>query len=212
MRRGLFDIANAYYMVVRELAVGNYSDESVVRLLALMGLPAEAATELEGYLGEVAALADAGVPAHLIAATAEARAATWGVSQGCAKVAQSRRGSRPGDPLADAMFGFVFGRCRARARGRLRAEGLLASVPWTGRRDFGGEDGPVGEEAVELGEVAYADDTALPVIGPAATILERVTAAGAVVLRGFWGHGWRPNLKDLGPCPRPPAHHDGWRS
>ena len=148
-----------------------------------------------GYLGERAALADAGVPEHLSALISEVLTATWGMSQGCSRVAQSRRGSRPGDPLADAIFGFIFGRCRKRARNQLRAEGLLSRVPWSGHHHFEREGNPGDEQqGVDLAEVAYADDAALPVVAPAAAILGMTAAAGAIVLRGMWGHGWTPNL------------------
>ena len=142
-----------------------------------------------------AALADAGVPEHLSALVEEALTATWGVSAGCSRVALSRRGSRPGDPLADAIFGFVFGRCRKRARGRLLAEGLLSHVPWSGHRQLEREGNPAdGQRDVDLAEVAYADDSALPVVAPVAGILDKTAAAGAIVLREMWGHGWAPNL------------------
>ena len=189
-----FDLTAAYYMVLRELAIGACSDEAVARLLARLGLPVEAAAELEGYLGERAALADAGVPDHLIAAASEALSSTWGVSQGCSLVAQSRRGSRPGDPLADAIFAFVFGRCRKRSRARMRAEGLLTCVPWSGHRQLERGAGPLGNRDVELGEVAYADDVALPVIAPAEDILAKTAAVASITLQGFGGHGWTPNL------------------
>ena len=109
-------------------------------------------------------------------------------------MALSRRGSRPGDPLADAIFGFVFGRCRVRARSRLRAEGLLVNVPWSGHRECECGGDPAGGQPLELAEIAYADNTALPIIFPAMDVLDKMVLAAAVVLRGFWGHGWRPNL------------------
>ena len=57
----------------------------------------------------MAALEDAGVPVHLTALVAEALSFTWSSTQGCPQVALCGRGGRPGDPLADAVFGFVFG-------------------------------------------------------------------------------------------------------
>ena len=46
-----FDITAAYYVVVRELAFGGCSDEAVARLLHAVGLPADAAADLEHAWG-----------------------------------------------------------------------------------------------------------------------------------------------------------------
>ena len=189
-----FDITAAYYTVLRELAFGGCSDESVVTLLRRLDLPPSAAHDLAAYLGECASLADAGVPEHLSAMTAEVLTNTWGMTQGCPHIAASRRGSRPGDPLADAIFGFVFGRCRRRIRDKLRSAGLVAQVPWSGANCLEAEVGPGGGCSAEISDIGYADDLALPVVAPAGDLLDMVAVACAIVLDGLLRHGWAPNM------------------
>ena len=85
---------------------------------------------------------------------------------GAGELARARLGTRPGDPLADIVYGFVAAKVRLVIHGRLLAAGLEAHVPWDGRRVVGTPRRP-GPFLRLVPDVLYADDDAFPVIADA---------------------------------------------
>ena len=188
------DVKAAYYSLVRGLAFGpDVCDEELAVLLGRLGMEPSALNDLLGHLAEQPALVQAGVPEDLQQAAAEALTGTWFMVSGAARIARGRCGTRPGDPLADIIFGFVMTRIRKRIREALRAEGLVETVHWSGVRDLGGLGG-AGME-VDVADFLYADDDAFPVVGPAAEIIPRVRKAACIVSDVVGGFGLRVNFK-----------------
>ena len=101
---------------------------------------------------------------HLEAVTAEIYANTWRVMHGVADVIRARRGSGPGDPMADLMFGYVSARVSRVAREKLLEAGLLTHVPWSGQRNFEVLDGG-GETQELLAQSTFADDEVFMFLG-----------------------------------------------
>ena len=120
------DIVSAYYSVFTALVTGvELHDHNVAQLFASLGWGPDALQEFVTLLEQASAMSDAGVPPHLAASAAEALRNTWCTFSGCARVAMARRGSRPGDPLADLIFAFGAARMLREVRTTLLELGLL---------------------------------------------------------------------------------------
>ena len=86
----------------------------------------DAMEELRRVVEDKAALREAGVPDHILAHAAAALSGTWSAMPGTGELAQALLGTRPGDPLADIVYGFVVAKIRWRARARLLEAGLVS--------------------------------------------------------------------------------------
>ena len=109
-------------------------------------------------------------------------------------MARARRGTRPGDPLADLIYGFAMAKCRRRLHDRLREEGLLEAVPWNGRRDFD-RDGD-GQARLEVTDVLYADDDAFLLVAPAEDILNKMRVCAGLVHDAYLAYGLLLNFSE----------------
>ncbi|CAE7237351.1 unnamed protein product [Symbiodinium sp. CCMP2456] len=92
------------------------------------------------------------------------------------ELVMTRRGTRPGGCLADAMFSLLFSRVLSR-RGSFRDKGWAPRIPWSGRRDLQECLDPAhAPTSVDAQDIIYADDLATCITTPDAASL-----AGAVV-------------------------------
>ena len=106
---------------------------------------------------------------------------------GCPTTARSQTGSRPGDPLADVVYGFAAARIRRQIGQRLEDEGLTTCVPWDGRRSvIAGAEAGVDIRATD---VLYADDGAVLFAAPAADIEGQVRRGAEIVMDGYADYG-----------------------
>ena len=127
-----FDVRAAYYRLVRQLVIGmEETDAAMHRLLATLDLPSRALEELRGHLANMAAIPSAGTEAHAAKLAADLYRGTWFRLDQQAAVAFTRRGSRPGDPVADLVYAFSLAALNKALDGRLAAAGLLYQVPPT---------------------------------------------------------------------------------
>ena len=113
------------------------TDAAMRRLLATLDLPSRALEELRGHLANMAAIPSAGTEAHAAKLAADLYRGTWFRLDQQAAVAFTRRGSRPGDPVADLVYAFSLAALNKALDVRLAAADLLYRVPPTATQPFG---------------------------------------------------------------------------
>ncbi|CAE7757055.1 unnamed protein product, partial [Symbiodinium sp. CCMP2456] len=174
-----YDIQAAFYSVIRELVVpSTASDEGLLRLLHALRLPDGAIAELREKLEGIALLPKLGASDHLTALVQDLYRGTWFKLTQSSVITLTQRGTRPGDPAADAVFGLVMS-AMLRSITESLAQSDLLPVPlepenpphWARATDTGGWGCP-----------AWADDFVQPVEGPNdTTLLQRVQRAAGIV-------------------------------
>ena len=127
-----YDIKAAYYHILRQTLLRTPDEDGpFLRLLHDIGVPSAALEELHGHLSSMALLQDAGVSEHTRALVGDLFRGTWFRLESSDILTGTRRGSRPGDPLADLLFGFSFAGYMKSVDTALEARGLATRVPQT---------------------------------------------------------------------------------
>ena len=157
-----FDLQAAFYQVIRQsLVPGIESDVELLRLLHCLRLPDTAVQELHDQLLRVAQLPSLGASSHAVAVVQDLFRGTWFRLSGSTALTITKRGSRPGDPTADLMFGFTLSALAKAVQACLDTRGLLPCIPTIEERpDFIDVQGPV-----PLGFPSWADDFVAPQTG-----------------------------------------------
>ena len=104
------DIASAYYSVIKELGTGvpeDWGPMRISKLFSYTGLTPDHFQEFLSLLG-TPAHGQAGISDHLNKLVIRVQECTWSVMQGCDCLAFNESGTRPGDPLADVGFAFIY--------------------------------------------------------------------------------------------------------
>eukprot|EP00435_Cladocopium_sp_Y103_P016431 s113_g4.t1 len=108
------DLSEAFYRVVRPLAVeGHCSDEALASLAQRLGLGPSILADLKVHLQAPCATTRAALPAHLSKAIQALHLDThWHLGQQ-ADQCRTTVGTRPGDAFADVIFGYLWSRVLA---------------------------------------------------------------------------------------------------
>ena len=186
------DVQQAFYRLLRQHML-EYSDERCFRsLFDALKLPAEAYAEFCALLNQNPALQQAQVSGHLRSIIAEFFRATWFMVPGSNVLTHTRRGSRPGDSLADVCYTFTLAKILKPLFDQVRCQ------PTTDLR-WSGEHEPFPQHATQpLGPVCpiWADDLAIAFAHPDA---EGVLHAAREVVGGLFDvlvpAGLQPNTK-----------------
>ena len=103
------DIRQAFYRVIRShvVDIGTF-DESVERLFRTLKLPSNSFADFVKEIESRTAVQEAGVSPFLAAHLTESMLYTWFQLPTDPGISQTRKGSRPGDNLADLLFSFSF--------------------------------------------------------------------------------------------------------
>ena len=128
------DLRSAFYSVLLELTLGQQMPPALrTRLLALLDLSETTLAALEATLETGAAdLQGMGLPAYWTRAIADFYAAAgFRVTNG-SRYVSCWKGTKPGCPLADLLFGVGFFRYQSELVEMLRAAGLLCTLPRRG--------------------------------------------------------------------------------
>ena len=105
------DVRQAFYRMIRAHVVSvDKLDESVARLFHTLRLPAESFEEFARELTQDSATGQSGMTEFMQAHIAESLSFTWFRLPQDERISQTRKGSRPGDNLADILFSFSFRR------------------------------------------------------------------------------------------------------
>ncbi len=151
------DVAAACYTSMRVIFLStDLSPEGVKQVLLASGLPPASIPLLDSRLASLPILTAKGMGDHFEGLLSEALRQSWFRVQGADRVAIAFRDTRPGTPLADALFLFIIAEVHNRIQDSLLAVGLCfdfsscipSNFPQT--RD---------DQKVPLPGMAYADDT-----------------------------------------------------
>ena len=128
-----FDVKAAYYRVLRQalVQVGD-SEKAVRRLFHDLGVPSEALAELVQKFNTLGEIAQAGASDHMCHLVSDLLQGTWFRMDAGLALTATHRGVRPGDGLADVLFGFSFSAYVAAAEAALAKRGLLMEMPGCG--------------------------------------------------------------------------------
>ena len=190
------DLQEAFYRVLCPLALGGaMTDDAIATMMQRLALPTSAMEELARHLEEPGATERASVPEHLQRALDAIHTDTHFHMEGQQDQIRTQAGSRPGDPFADVVFGFLFSRLLHEMSSRLQQMHLLDNFP-AGTPDtfLRGGDCDQSNYKPLLGPT-WMDDLAICVSGEDAQALERKAATTTgVLLEVCAEHGVTPNL------------------
>eukprot|EP00435_Cladocopium_sp_Y103_P049643 s1196_g15.t1 len=123
------DLREAFYRVIRPLAVGGaLTDATLGQIAGRLGLDADAVRDLHQLLQTPAGTAAAGLPAHLQHALRALHTDTFFFMEGQKDKVRTAAGTRPGDPFADVVFGYMFARLLRDLHSQLEDLNILRAV------------------------------------------------------------------------------------
>jgi hypothetical protein len=191
------DLSSAFDGVIRELLVGSplTVDQVSARFLSFgidpvhVGPLAERAVLLQPILQE------AGVPPECISLVRSLLSTTWNAVDGCSTVCRTVTGARPGNAIADVLFGFMSLDAFREIQINLEAEGLhntLGAIE--GPRWDQGFFGDSAHQSTPLSPQVYVDDGALYIFSLSPELLlERLRGTATVAISSFTARGFRIN-------------------
>ena len=189
------DIQNAFYRLARGHLTRSMQDLRMVgELFESMGLPEDALEEFCAHFKDGPVLEGDDVPPFFGALFKEFYESTWFTVTGCEKLTWTRRGSRPGDSLADISFGFAVSRILKNIEVVLIERFHFLTLLWNGSSSPFRE---LADEQILLGPVmpVWADDIALAFTHPLPHVmLEVAPEICTIVLHSLATAGLRPNM------------------
>ena len=127
------DIRQAFYRLVRQHVIQDQDiDRSTQRLFQTLDLPPSAFQEFAHELAQPSAVETAGVDPFVQQHVAECLQATWFRLKDSNQISATRKGSRPGDNMADLLFTFAFRRIMARILEVIEADNIDMSFSGCG--------------------------------------------------------------------------------
>ena len=152
------DVASAYYKAVRPFIVeGDFSDEAVARLFQTNGWQPALLHEFLAALKDPSAFEQAKVSPHLRFQVRACLQSTWFALRHIpGTLTHTGQGTRPGNPLADLLFAFLFSRVTSELHLQLDLAGLLDQFPlqWLPNVPLAQEE----QERFSPGLGSWADD------------------------------------------------------
>ena len=193
------DTRSAYYRVVREAATGMSRpqdlDACVTRVLHHFGLPPSAWETLLSLVKNGGAMRGAGASDHLCAVAEDLQSEAFFVTQFASRqqLCKTHAGSRPGESLADVVFGFIYHEVLQCIREEVKQRALGAPLPYDGQPSLWVGDP---QEEVWLTDSTWADDSAFMTRdADAATLLRKAQHLAETVIAAVQRHAMDPNMK-----------------
>lgn len=126
------DLRSAFYTVAKPFLTGeNTTPEAMAQLFTVMGLPPDALGAFVEAIEQGVTIPPVDSSGHLTATVTAMLRPTWAKVPGSDSYMLPRTGSRPGDPLADTLFGFLMARALAAISERFENEELTTT--WDGQ-------------------------------------------------------------------------------
>ena len=123
------DVRQAFYRLLRaHLTEPTRLDDDVARLFGTLELPAESFQEFANEIATARALQQSGMSPYMEAHLEEVLHGTWFSLPGDCRLSKTRKGTRPGDNLADLLFSFVFARLLRRLMSTMEEEGVSFNI------------------------------------------------------------------------------------
>ena len=191
------DVASAYYKAVRSFILGgDYSDESICRLFLQNRWSPDLLHEFLAALNEPSAFEQAQVSSHKTYQNKLSFQAAWFALRNLpGTLTQTSQGTRPGNPLADLLFAFLFSRVSKEVQAQMDLAGCLDQFPV---RWFPGV--PLSEEEqlnCAPGIGSWADDLYLAcTVESAKTLLSTATTVSKIAIDVAASFGLFLNLGD----------------
>lgn len=190
------DLREAFYRVLRPLSIGGCMPDSLLaQVAARLHLPEDALADLHELLRAPAGTECAQMKPHMRRALQALHTNTHFSMKGHEDRVHTRIGSRPGDPFADVVFGYMFARILLAVEDRLAQAGVLDFVEDYGDKSLFPKDshGPIQRHTM-MGPT-WMDDLCLTITGSSATAVEtRAGVAASILLEICTVHGVTPNL------------------
>ena len=124
------DLTEAFYRVVRVLAVGgDLEDEHVAYIASHLGYSPESLHEFVQQIRAPSALEQAGAPFHVQRFMQALHTDTWFTIGNQHDVVRTEQGSRPGDSYADVVFGLLWAKLLRTYESKLIEADVLTHVP-----------------------------------------------------------------------------------
>ena len=172
------DIKSAFYSVAKPfLSSDDVSPEELVALFHRMKLPPENLLEFIESIDEGVVIPDCD-DGHLRGVVASMIRHSWAKVPGADRYILPRTGSRPGDPLADTLYGFLMAKCMHRIADRFDQDEL--TTIWSGP-----------ESATPA--LAWVDDAVFHIEAPPVHVLDKVTRALQIIHEEMLRMGLQPN-------------------
>eukprot|EP00435_Cladocopium_sp_Y103_P029735 s3624_g7.t1 len=189
------DLREAFYRVIRPLAVGGVMTDAVLGQIAgRLGLDDDAVRDLHQLLQTPAGTAAAGLPVHLQHALRALHTDTFFFMEGQHDKVRTAAGTRPGDPFADVVFGYMFARLLHDLHSQLADLQLLETYASCEPSLFATATDPALDAHQSLGPV-WMDDLCIPLSAPTAHEIERRAGLTFGVLLDLCAkYGVTPNL------------------
>jgi hypothetical protein len=190
------DLTEVFYRILRTLVTGEPADdELIMKVGKKMGFTEDLMQELYVHLAEPAALASAGLPAHMQNAIKALHVDTHFAVRGQADVCRTALGSRPGDCFADVIFSYLWGRILHRFQASLKAMDIDEQIPKDGGLRLRLTDEAPEDSSCSFLGPTWMDDTCICVSDPDSNQLERkIHQAKGRLLELCTTHGLTPNL------------------
>ena len=189
------DLTEAFYRILREIPIGGaVTDEFMGYLMSRLNLPSDSLHELHAILAEPPALLQAGMSELNRRCMQAIHASTFFWLEGQEDISRTRIGTRPGDCMADLVFGYAWACVLRKLEAFMQEQEALAFFPLH-------EHLPLfGHFAAEVSQVSFAgptwmDDLALCIeAARPETLTRHVAAVGGRLLDLCEQHGMQPNL------------------
>ena len=189
------DVKTAFYRIVRPLiARSPILYDQITGIIERFGLPPSAMQQLLQKIDQPSTVSVAEVPASLEHLLSEFHESTWFSVPGTEHLTATKAGTRPGDPLADICFNFVFTAVIRKLHTQLAEIGVLLDLQWAGTPTihFDQEEGISTETVMEA---IWADDLALLLRSDdAEDLIPRVQRTASLLFDECLSHGLEPNL------------------
>ena len=188
------DLKSAFYSTLPEVALGALLEPGERHaLLTALGLtPDEIAAFAGAHLDAGSLLSQAGIAEPWVRAVRDWHQRTWFTVANGQRRCDTRSGTKPGDPLADAVFCFSFAVTVHTISAALQAAGLVLKVAAAGAGIFD-SSGPEVEHTIP--PLAYLDDLVFEIPGDDPAHLLRSLASGCdIVVATCRRFGFRLNF------------------
>ena len=190
------DLMEAFYRVVRPLALsGSLDDEVLGAMAARLKLDHDTLEELQNLLKQPGAIEEAGLPAHSQRALRAIHADTHFALRGQNDCCRTTLGSRPGDAFADVVFGYLWAKILHNLQACLQEHGLCEFVNDEHGPNWFGQVPPLAAPQQPFLGPCWCDDLCICMSASTLHALSHKAAVTSSVLLDLCKvHGMTPNL------------------
>ncbi|CAL1166596.1 unnamed protein product [Cladocopium goreaui] len=193
----MVDLVEAFYRVLRPLALGNeYSDEEIAKLAHKLRLPDDALHQLYAHLADPSAIAKAGMTMTAQQVLQAIHSDTFSQMPGQIDICRTTVGTRPGDSFADVVFTFLFSRVLENFHKRLQQQELQEYVQIDPQFDpFRRFCPDEGAWEIYSGPVWMDDLTVVLRADNADAAIQKAGVVSSILLDTLEEHAMTPNLQ-----------------